>query len=73
MNTEHIHTPDDGRGFRRVFCNGKEVPDCNYADTRKGKAVFLVRGDDGNFKLDRWRKCVIEKTVYGKIEVEFIA
>ena len=30
-----IHTPDDGRGFRRVFVNGVEVKSV-YADTRRG-------------------------------------
>jgi hypothetical protein len=36
MTKDHIHTPDDGRGIRFVFVDGKRVDGVFYADTLKG-------------------------------------
>jgi hypothetical protein len=39
-NEDHIHTPEDGKGFgRTVFCDGKKLEYCVYADTKKGVAI----------------------------------
>lgn len=38
---EHIHTPHDGRGWRRVYVNGNEIGNVIRADTRRGLVVFV--------------------------------
>lgn len=37
---EHIHTPSDGRGRRRVLVDGQEVKRCTFADTMNGIVRF---------------------------------
>lgn len=48
---EHIHKPDDGRGLRKIFVDGKEVEAVFYADTIAGvvrayKKPYTVVGDE---------------------------
>lgn len=67
MNGEHIHTPDDGRGRRKVILNGKELKNVVFADTRKGKVRFV----DDPPKVHKHKKRVITRTKYGTVEVVF--
>ena len=62
---DHIHTPTDGRGLRDVFVNGKLVMHVFFADTKHG----VVRLYPHPFKLDKWRKRVLSKTLHGIVEV----
>ena len=68
MVADHIHFPEDGRGRRRVFLNGKLMHACCYADTKKG---FIDCYDEPP-KLDRWRKRIIKRRYRGKVTVESI-
>jgi hypothetical protein len=61
-----IHTPEDGRGLRKVFVNGREVPGCFYADDKVG----LARRYRYPLRLDRWKKRVLSRTVRGAVRVE---
>jgi len=36
----HIHTPDDGRGRRRVRLDGKVIERAFYADTKVGEVRY---------------------------------
>ena len=66
MAGPHVHTPMDGRGARQVFLNGNPINRVVYADTHKGK----VRIHDDLPKLDKYRKRIIERTLYGVVTVE---
>lgn len=66
MNTrEHIHTVNDERGLRRVFCDGEFLPNCFEADERLGIAWCwvtphqIIGGELASFR------------VHGVITVEF--
>lgn len=61
----HIHTPNDSRGKRDVFLNGKPIFNVIYADTHKG----IVRVVGTPLKLDKWKKRVLWKTLRGHVEV----
>ncbi len=61
----HIHTPDDGRGLRDVFLNGKLINTAFYANTRAG----FVRVFRKPFKLDRWGKRLLTRTLRGRVDV----
>lgn len=63
--SDHIHTPDDGRGPRDVYLNGKLVRRVVYANTKKGK----VRVCDEPLKLDKYRKRILIRTKRGRVEV----
>ena len=65
MKTDHIHTPEDGRGPREVFVDGKLVYRVFFADTRRG----IVRAYLYPLRLDKWRKRVLSKTMRGFVEV----
>jgi hypothetical protein len=65
MVDAHIHRPDDGRGPRDVFVNGKLMARVTYADTRRG----VVRYHDMPLRLDKHGKRIIERTRRGKVEV----
>jgi hypothetical protein len=60
-----IHTPDDGRGTRRVLVNDKELSRVFFADTQRGIARYYRHP----LKLDRWRKRVLSRTKRGRVEV----
>lgn len=63
--SDHIHTPDDGRGPRDVYLNGKLVRRVVYANTKKGK----VRVCDEPLKLDKYCKRILIRTKRGRVEV----
>lgn len=67
-NADHIHTPGDGRGIRKVMVNGKEVEKCFYADTKRGIADCYR----SPFKVDKWRKRLLSKRYRGKVEVVYV-
>lgn len=69
MAGPHVHTPMDGRGPRQVFLNGAPINRVVYADTRNGE----VRIHDDPPKLDKYRKRIIERTLYGVVTVEPLA
>lgn len=62
---EHIHTPRDGRGPRRVLVDGREVKRCLYADTRRG----IVDCYRYPLKLHKYRKRAITQRLRGVVEV----
>ena len=62
---DHIHHPDDGRGQRQVFLDGKPIKRCLYADTRRG----LVRVFNDPLRLDKYRKRALWKTLRGDVRV----
>lgn len=65
MAAEHIHTPDDGRGPREVYVDGKKLDKVFYADTRRGIACYYPQP----YKTDRWRKRILSRQVRGRVEV----
>ncbi len=65
MKGSHIHTPEDGRGVRDVFLNGKLLERVTYADTRRG----IVRVVGNPIKLDKWKKRVLWRTLRGTVVV----
>lgn len=67
MDNDHIHTPEDGRGKRKVYLNGKEVRYCVMADTKSG----IVKHFDDPPKPDKYRKRAITRTKRGKVSVVF--
>ena len=62
----HIHTPEDGRGKRTVFVNGKLINHCFFADTKKGVAKVYLHP----FVLDKYRKRCLSRTLRGTVTVE---
>jgi hypothetical protein len=66
---EHIHTPNDGRGRRKVLLNEREIDGVFYADTKKG-IVDRYRTDALGMKiLDKHRKRILSRRYHGKVEV----
>ncbi|APG04953.1 hypothetical protein BJI69_14330 [Luteibacter rhizovicinus DSM 16549] len=68
MADQHIHTPDDGRGHRQVYVNGKPMKRVVYADTRRGIVRYVPEPPRANKRGDG----VIERTRRGKVEVKTI-
>jgi len=66
MNNPHIHTPDDGRGVRDVFVDGKILDRCFFADTKKG----VARAYRYPYKLHKHKKRALTKTYHGKITIK---
>jgi len=64
---DHIHTADDGRGYRKVFVNGNEIPHVSYADTKKGVVWFAPNGIQ-LMRKDRTR--IYERKLTGVVTVE---
>ena len=64
-NPRHIHTPDDGRGFRDTFVNGELVGGVVYADEKKG----FVRVVTNPIKYNKLRRHVITKKIKGEVVV----
>lgn len=60
-----IHHPEDGRGNRDVFVDGRHIRGAVYVDTRRG----LVRAFDIPPRLHKHRKRVITRTLRGLVEV----
>lgn len=65
MNSDHIHTPEDGRGKRNFYLNGKEVKYCVMADTDKG----VVEHYDDPPKLAPSGNEIIRHTARGDVKV----
>lgn len=66
-HSEHVHRGDDGRGIRDVWLDGKLVRHVTLADTKRGKVVVCLYP----IRLDKHRKRVLTKTLYGEVEVRF--
>lgn len=65
----HVHTPDDGRGPRRVYLNGTPIYRVIYADTLNGE----VRFHSAPPQLDSPGEDFVEHTLYGVVTVEPLA
>lgn len=64
-----IHKPDDGRGRRAIFLNGRLIENVVYANTRKG-IIRVARIDtNGVVKLDKHRKRILTDTLRGTVTV----
>jgi hypothetical protein len=61
-----IHTPNDGKGSRRVLVNGKEVRRCFFADTHRGIADCYRHP----IKLNKWKKRALSRRMRGVVVVE---
>lgn len=62
---DHIHTPDDGRGFRTVLVNGNEVQQCYFADIKRG----IARCYREPLRPHKYGKRLLTKTYRGTVEV----
>lgn len=62
---DHIHTPGDGRGLRKVYVDGVEIKSCFYVDTRRG----IVDCHREPLRLDKHRKRILSKRVRGTVTV----
>lgn len=60
-----IHTPDDGRGMRAVYLDGKKVDQVVYADTRRG----IVRIHHNPIRVNCERGVCRTYKRTGKVEV----
>ena len=65
---EHIHTVDDGRGYRKVFVNGNYIPETTYADTKKGVVYFAP----SPVRVMRRKQEIYQRKLTGTVTVEFI-
>ncbi len=68
MKDSHIHTPNDGRGIRAIFCNGVRLERCFFADTKKGFADCYVFP----YKRHKYRNIAISRRKRGIIRVEYV-
>lgn len=59
------NTIDIGRPVK-VYLNGRIVETAIYADDKKGKVVFYRKP----IKLNKYRKRILSKTMYGHVVVE---
>ena len=66
-DNHHIHTPDDGRGCRDVFVDGRRVDYVFFADTRRG----IVDSYRYPFKAHRDGKRPISRRLRGDVVVVF--
>ena len=64
-----IHTPDDGRGFRRVFVDSVEIEKVFYADTKVGFCDICVMPLRVIDDADHGRK-VETRRLYGRVVVK---
>lgn len=64
---DHVHTIDSYPPVKRVFVDGKEVCMAFYANTKKG----IVRCYDDPFKMHKYGKRAITRTLHGTVTVEF--
>lgn len=63
---DHFHHPGDGRGRRRVFVNGNEVPRAIWADIKRG----LVCYTPVPMRLMRNRRELYTRLLRGQVTVE---
>lgn len=66
LNQDHIHTPDDGRGLRDVWVDGKKIDKPFFADTRRGIVDYYVSPT----KLHKYGKRLITKRIHGEVVVK---
>lgn len=66
MSDETIHTPNDGRGAREVYVNGRLMHRVTFADTRRG----IVRFHKFGARLTRKHDGIVETTRRGKVVVK---
>lgn len=66
MQPRHIHTPEDGRGQRIIYVNGKRLNKVLYADTKRG----IVDHFDDPPKVDKHGKRLITRRKRGNVRVE---
>lgn len=62
---QHVHVPDDGRGQRLVFVNGREIKKVFYADTKRG----VVDAYREPLKLHKYRKRALTRRYRGHVTV----
>ncbi len=65
VERESIHTPEDGKGQRDIFVDGKLINQVFYADTKRG----VVRAYKEPLQLAGNRAAT--ETHYGKVTVKF--
>ncbi|HJE69828.1 hypothetical protein [Pseudomonas oryzihabitans] len=63
-----FHTHSDGRGVRRVFCNGYEVKWALWADTQRGLVCYAPQP----VKLKRNSDEIYTRMLRGQVTVEFV-
>lgn len=68
QSLEHIHHADDGRGHRKAFIDGREIPEAIYADTKRGYVVSAMLP----LRVDKHKKRVLTKRTWGKVEIVFV-
>jgi hypothetical protein len=61
-----VHTPGDGRGWRRVYLDGKPISHVMLADERRGYVVCAM----DPVRLDKHRKRVLTCIERGNVVVE---
>ena len=62
----HIHTPDDGRGRRDVFVNGRQVHRAFFVDTRRGIVDYFPEP----VRIHKHGKRAISRRLRGRVHVE---
>ena len=66
---DHIHTPDDGRGARYVYLNGRLIERAFCVDTKRGIVDAYVVSELGSIKIHKRGKRPLSKRYRGKVEV----
>lgn len=65
MKKPHIHTPNDGRGWRDVYLDGKLIDRVIFADEKRG-IVHVVHNP---LRIDKYKKKVRFKVLHGSVVV----
>lgn len=60
-----VHTPDDGRGLRKVFLDGEEVRMAVFADQKRG----IVDRYRQPLKIHSRDERLITERLHGRVEV----
>lgn len=64
-SNDHIHVPDDGRGYRDVFVNGRLIEKPFFADTKRG----IVDAYRHPFQVDKRKKRALTYRIRGIVTV----
>ncbi|CAI3795811.1 hypothetical protein [Rheinheimera sp. MM224] len=64
----HIHTPDDGRGRRKIFVNGNLIEKVFYADSQLGIVKFFP----SPIRKHRNKDEAYSRKLKGKVTVEYL-
>jgi hypothetical protein len=67
--SDHIHSPFDGRGRRRVFVNGNEVERAIWADLKRGLVCYAPTP----MRIKRNSDELYTRTLRGQVTVEPIS